>query len=290
MTLSLYNSKHFLGTELTDIKDVRAIVRRADPQTHDATVPLSPHDFFEASINAFIDGEVHFPSKYPLFGQRDRMRIKEFGTVENVDAPANADQRRILADAYFNQILNVVILQGLEKVDGNESQLFPYLKNKFGYLFHVIPTMEGHDSSLNIDRAFNKNGFHSNVYGVPMDDWVYMLRSMVRQVGRNVPGMRIQAKVVDHILERATTEAPEGNNLAKYFGTNGEEYQPNGHDVGIVTDYKRGMPISDMLSVQASGLVKQAKALNEIRDDNDVLDFFGIGRRGKKAVDIYIAP
>src|SRR5204863_6604407 len=131
-----------------------------------STIPHTAYEFFQNSIDSVVRGEIHSFSRFPPMGQRERMRIKEFKTCESTDAPANPDQRLILAEAYFNQIINVFALQALTRTGGDESQVISWLTKTHGDIFQEIPTMQGPTSSLNIDREFNKHSFAGKIDGI----------------------------------------------------------------------------------------------------------------------------
>lgn len=278
-TLINYNTSDYAGTRFENVKDVRSFLRRSAPEALDATIPAKAHRLFSNMVGEFKSGEIHSFSRYPRSGQRERLRTKEFGTCEWTDNPACPDQRIFLATQYFNQLMDYYTLEAMQasEVNGDESKVIPYLRGRYGKLFEVIPTMQGSNSSFDIDCEFNKRGFDGVVAGKSIASWLERSRGLVRNAGNEASGLETQAKIVDHVIGNALSIPGERTTLSRFMGTDMGKYEPNGKNFGIVADYKGRDSIAGNVLTQAEGVRMQGWALARLRDEKELLEFYGIG-------------
>jgi hypothetical protein len=99
LSFMLYNSCHFYGVE-TNLLDVRSVVRRLLATTTDSTLPPNAYSLIKEMIWSLEKGLIHSPSRYPSFGQHDRVRFRAeaaYKTIESIDAPMSPDLRPVLA-------------------------------------------------------------------------------------------------------------------------------------------------------------------------------------------------
>ncbi|MBI4225988.1 hypothetical protein HY612_02640 [Candidatus Roizmanbacteria bacterium] len=276
----LFNTRHIYGID-TGLADVRSVMRRLLATTVDSTLPASAHDLIQETINAIESGAIHSPSRYPASGQHDRIRFRSEGqykTVESIDANMNPDLRLVLTWAYFNQVMNVIALDAIAHTKGDESQVIAYLQTRIGNLLSLIPAV-GKRSSYEQDLLFNKEGYTGRVSWIgnkKFKELLEMVKMITQSYGEKYPAVRTQSKIVSHLIGQQLLPQIEGITLSQYFGIESGKYSPNGLNRGIITGYKQGVELKDLLNIQALGTRLQAEALTGIRDENDLLAFFGI--------------
>lgn len=280
MSFMLSNTRHLYGVD-TNHKDVRAILRRLLPTSHDATIPTNADSYFEEAIQALVSGQIHSLPRFPAQGQHDRLRLRvdaDKNTIESIDASMNPDIRLLLSWTYFNQLLTIIALDALKQpeVSGDESMVIPYLKKTYGSLFSVIPTM-GSGSSFEQDLSFDRSGYAgtiSSMGGKNIAELLVQSAHILKRFAIKYPAIKIQTDIVDHMIHQQLIQ-PANINLAQYFGIESGKYHPNGFNTGIVTDYKSAS-LSDIITVESQGNRLQAEAVQQIRDEADLYSFFGI--------------
>jgi hypothetical protein len=272
----LSNTKDYLGTHIDNMKDIRSIMKRAFLGAQDTTVPNNARDLVLDSMMALKSGDTHEMSRHPVTGQHDRVRvIKEFGTTESVGGAANPDLRIILAHTYFKQLSRALSYKALEATHGDESQVLPYLQKRFengkyGYLFEQLKTQGDPNSSFEQDKRFNSQGFdaegnNGRSYREQMQD----VRTIMRKLGKEFPAFKTQARIVDHVLGKIAEQPDNTLSLAEYLDPE------TGMKGGIVTDYK-SENIAENIRSQAEGTKKQADMLQNIQNEKQLLEFFGL--------------
>ncbi len=269
INFSLYNTRDYLGVHLPDISDGRAIARRGWEGTHDTTVPATVYDFLNEAANAVERGEIHSVSRHPKTGQHGVMRIKEHGGTEGIDGAANPDLRLDLNKAFTDQMMTVFAYEALIETEGDESQALPYLQKKYGNLFQIIPALKGEHSSFQLDLEFNRNRFEGRVFGATFAQYLKQFRGLIRKIGNDFPVFETQAKIVNHVLGKVVQPRQQDIDLSNYLGWE------SGIRTGIITDYK-SPDITENIQAQAEGTEAQALALAQVRDENDLLAFFGL--------------
>ncbi len=280
MSFMLSNTRHLYGVD-TNHRDVRAILRRLLPTSHDATIPLKADQYFAQAVGSLIQGRIHSLPRFPARGQHDRLRLRvdaDKKTVESIDAAMNPDVRIQLAWIYFNQVLSMVALDALAQpqVAGDESKVIPYLEGRFGSLFSLIPTL-GPGSSYKQDFLFDQSGYNATMKQLGGKSFAQLLGEAVvflEKFSKKYPAIKIQSDIVIDMIRKQLANDYEPN-LVEYFGIKSGNYNPNGRNVGILTDHKIASP-SDIIYVEAKGNRLQAESLNQIRDENDLYSFFGI--------------
>lgn len=277
-SLMLYNTHDYLGHHIEGITDTRALLRRKQRGTHDADIPHNAYDFFHQAQLAVENGDIHSFSRYPVSGQHDRLRIKEFGTTEDTDSPANPDLRLVLAKTFFNQLTEIPVYEALEQVGGDESKVIAYLQKKYGDLFTIIPTLRGNNSSFQQDLLFNKERFSGKVQGKTLAEQFDQAKSIIRRIGKEYPVFKTQATIVDHVFTEVTKPPQKGLDLDEYMSIE------SGLNPGILTDYLSPV-IEENIFARADGSRKQSEALLQVRDEKDLLAFFGI--KSKDSVTLY---
>ena len=277
MNFALYNTSHLLSTPIDGISDIRAYLRRTLDSTHDSTIPSSASEFFLKAMLAVADGEIHSFSRYPLRGQHERLRLKEFGTCESIDGASNPDLRIVLAIAYFNQLLNALALKALIATHGNETLAHAWLLENYGPLFHTIDALKGKDSSFQQDKEFNKKGLAGTVKGMSFTEQLYYAQKLMQQIGEELPGLVTQAQVVAHMIGKIVELPKPHVSLRHYLGIESGQYSINGLNRHILTGYKSA-DIRDNLYAQSEGTELHAQfLLTQVRDEKDLLQgFFGI--------------
>lgn len=278
LTFLLYNTRHFYSLD-TNLKDVRSIARRLLATAHNGDIPHQMSSVIQQTVQAFENGDIHSPSRFPASGQHDRIRFRmegNFKTIESIDAPMNPDLRLVLSWAYSNQLMNIIALDALFQVEGDESKVNAYLQRLYGKLFAFIPTI-GVNGSFQQDLAFNKDGFSGRPEnGMDFATLLQNTSDIIASYQTRYPVIKLQAAVVTHIIRQHLLPKRDCISLAEYFGIENGTYQANGNDTGIVTDYKKSMPLDDIIAIQHEATEKQAQQLNKVKTDQDIKDFFGI--------------
>jgi len=276
-SLMLYNTRHMYGVD-TKLRDVRSIARRLLSTAHDSSVPANAQALMHDMIRALTEGEVHSASRYPASGQHDRVRYRAdgFNTVESIDAPMNPDLRLVLAWTYLNQVMNTIAIDALHNTHGDESRVLEHLQRQYGPIFAEIPTM-GAGSSYEYDLSFNKSGYAGKPSGSTRNfgQMTEEIGSILTDFGKRFPALRTQIDIVTHVLRQASSQ-PTHQTLENYMGISSGEFDPYGGLSGIVTDYKAGVPVSDLLAIQNAGTNLQAQALANVSDETELLHFFGL--------------
>jgi hypothetical protein len=265
----LFNTRHYLGHDI-HVADVRAIARRGYRGTHDYTIPSDVYEYFEESIRAVKAGEIHSPSRHKVTAEHGVVRTKEFLTTEGVDGAANGDLRLVLTKAFADQMREVLAYEALIAVDGDSSQVIPYLQLKYGRLFNQIPAIIGKNNSHEQDLAFNKHHFESKVSGVTYRNQILRIMAIFEEICGRYPILQSQTRIVCHVLEKVSRKPDRSLSLEEYLNWQ------TGIKTGIVTDYKSPGNITENIKIQAKALAAQTKALRQVSTEQDLLKFFGL--------------
>jgi hypothetical protein len=274
---ALYNTRHLLSHDLDQkdvipgIADVRAILRRAIHGTHDIDAPMNAYEYFENAIRQVMLGKIHSPSRFSAKAEHAVVRVKEFATIESIDAPATPDLRLALAKAYHDQLRDILAYEAMIATQGDETKVLAYLNNKYGHdLFLRISAIQGRNSSYKQDFAFNKARYAAKIGKEKYSDHIARIQQIMQRIGNDFPIYKTQALIVNHILSNITRKPrPDIYTLADYLN------YKTGIKPGIITDYKHGDPV-ELVLVQAEALKVQVKALSKVRDNTDLLEFFGV--------------
>jgi hypothetical protein len=262
----LYSTRHYVGTDIT-VADVRALARRGYRGTHDYSIPSDVYEYFEESIRAVKKGEVHSPSRHKATAEHGVVRTKEFLTTEGVDGAGNGDLRLVLTKAFADQLREVLAYEALIAVDGDSSQVIPYLQLQYGRLFNQIPAIEGKNNSHEQDLAFNKKRFETKISGTTYRNQMLRIINIVKEIGERYPTLQIQARIVCHVLDRVS-QKPDKSTLEEYLDWK------TGIKTGIVTDHKSANNIEENVKVQAKALTEQTAALSKVTTEQELLEFF----------------
>jgi len=273
----LYNSCHFYGVE-TNLLDVRSVARRLLATTTDSTLPPDANSLIEEMIYSMRQGLIHSSSRYPSFGQHDRVRFRAeaaYKTVESIDAPMSPDLRPVLAWVFFNQILNLLALEAMIEVLGDESKVIDNLQRKWGNLFKVIPTL-GVGSSFEADLQFNQYGYEGVIYGKSFREWLILTKEILNSYLDEYPILSIQIRIVTELIDRQLSSSSKTTDLFAYLGIERGNYKANGKNLGILTIQKKGIPVNEIIEIQNQATLYQANYLSSVSDKEDLLNFFGI--------------
>ncbi|MGB9882959.1 MAG: hypothetical protein ACPLRN_00360 [Microgenomates group bacterium] len=276
VSFMLYNTCYLYGVD-TNLLDVRSIARRLLATTIDSSLPNNAQDLINEMIRAMEKGLIHSPSRYPPFGQHDRVRFRaegQYKTIESIDGPMTPDLRLILAWVFFNQILNVVGLEAIIQTGGDETKALEYLQRRWGNLFLTIPTT-GKNSSFEADLIFNQYGYGGIFFGQSFKQWLINIKQFLELFQQQYPYFLTQAITVEKMIENQLAK-PGFADLASYLGIEKGDYQPNGQNLGILTSHKKDLPPKELIMVQNQATYLQAKILSEIRDEKDLLAFFDL--------------
>ena len=273
----LYNSCHFYGRE-TNLLDVRSMVRRLLATTTDSTLPPDAYSLIKEMILSMENGLIHSPSRYPSFGQHDRIRFRAeaaYKTIESIDAPMSPDLRPVLTWVFFNQILNLIGLETIVETGGDESKVIENLKKKWGDLFLVIPTL-GVNSSFEADLQFNQYGYEGIIYERSFRNWLTSAKKMLNSYLEKYPFLSTQIKVIMGMIDRQLSFSSEKVDLSTYLGIEKGDYQANGNNLGVLTIHKKGIPVNEIIEIQNQATFSQANYLSLISNEEELLSFFGI--------------
>lgn len=271
----LYNTNYLYGID-TKLKDVRSVVRRLLATTIDDGLYSNSKELLEGMIEEMTVGKIHSPSRFPATGQHDRVRFRaeaKYKTVESIEAPMTPDLRLVLGWVFFNQILNVIALDAMENTEGDESRVLEYLQQRWGDIFTLLPTL-GSYSSFSFDLVFNQNGFDEKIGGKTIREKINDLRGIIRFYANEYSAIRTQVEIVDFLISQGLSE--QNFDLEGYLGIKNGLYIPDRKNKGLITESKRGRDVLEIIEVQHRGTLLQAQALLEIRDENDLKDFFGL--------------
>ncbi len=277
MSFALYNTRHLYGYD-TGGRDVRSVIRRLLASAHSSQIPDRAIIFVKEAFRSLKDGSIHSLPRYPRGGQHDVLRLRMDGdkrTVESIDAPMNPDLRLVLFWTYFNQVMNVMAVEAMAATGGDEAAVLPYLQTKWGSLFRPISAL-GQDSSYEHDLEFNRAGFAGVLsrYGAGNIGQVLNLAgAVVDHYGTMYPAVKTQADIIGQCLDRVTSRG-EDNDLVAYFGTEKGYFEPNGLNLGLVTDHKKGLDPKELVLSQNLATLCQAEALAHVRDEQDLRAFF----------------
>ena len=265
----------------TGLKDVRSILRRLLATTINSSLPSNAEQLMNQTVLAMESGEIHSPSRFPAQGQHDRVRFRseaKYKTVESIDAPMNPDLRLVLMWVYFNQIMNVIALDALVQTKGDESRVIDFLKCRWGNIFFPIPTL-GKDSSFEQDLEFNQNRFNGKIKRLgnkTFQDTLISVNKIIEYYSCRYPAIYTQAKIVSKMINQLLSPQIGGTSLSAYLGIENGNYNPNGLNRGIITDYKTDSALQELIEIQSKATQLQAEALCGIRDEQDLQVFFGI--------------
>lgn len=277
LSFMLYNTAYCYGQD-ANTKDGRSIMRRLLSTAHGGNLPQSAEDYVHGAVVALEEGDIHSLARYPKHSQHDRTRIRMDGiTMESIDAPMNPDLRLVLGWTYINQIMNVIALDALNKTNGDESRVSKQLQEMYGEIMSPISALGEERSSFAHDLIFNKEGFNGKAPW--MQDSYRGILSKIVQVfetfANDYPGLRNYVTIVNSLIQNVGN--PSGNqSLAEYMGIENGAYQPNGKNIGIITDAKKGLEVHELIDIQSKGTKLQAEALMRVQGDEDLLAFFGI--------------
>lgn len=270
----LYNTSFLYGIN-TGLKDVRSIIRRLLATTTDGKIPSDSQSLINGMIEKLVIGEIHSPSRYPATGQHDRVRFraeKQYKTVESIDAPMVPDLRLVLGWIFFNQILNVIALEAISQTNGDESEVIDYLKQKFGNIFSVLPTM-GENSCYSYDLIFNKFGLDGSVNGTSFRKKLLEVKKIVEFYGNSYRAIQVQSAIVSHLIEQALSK--QNSDLNSFLGFENGRFIPN-RNTGLITDAKKGLTLQELIEIQSIATKRQAEQLFYCNDLKNLLSFFGL--------------
>jgi hypothetical protein len=265
----LFSTRHYLGHDIK-VADVRALARRGYRGTHDYSIPDDVYTYFEESIRSVKAGEVHSPSRHKATAEHGVVRTKEFLTTEGVDGASNTDLRLVMTKAFADQVREILACEALIVVDGDSSQVIPYLQLKYGRLFNQIPAIVGKNNSHEQDLAFNKTRFETKISGTTYRNQIVRMITIFKEIGERYPSLQTQTRIVCHVLDRVSQKPDESLSLEEYLNWK------TGIKKGILTDYKSASDIAANIKIQAKALVEQATALSTIATEQDLLAFFGL--------------
>lgn len=277
LSFMMYNTQHCYG-ENTGVKDVRSVMRRLLSTAHGGQIPDSAEQYVREAVTSLEEGSIHSLPRYPAHSQHDRIRIRMDGvTMESIDAPMNPDLRLVLGWAYMNQIMNVIALDAMEKTNGDETQVLPYLQGRFGELMNSISAMGKSQSSYAHDLVFNEKGYKGRAPWMKKNyaDSVQDIINIFEQYAIEYPAIKTYVAIANTLLN-SSVQPTRSKSLEEYFGIENGVYNPNGFNTGIVTDAKKGIGIQELITVQSKATKLQAEALAQISSDRDLLTFFGI--------------
>lgn len=277
LSFMMYNTSYCYGVD-TGVSDVRSIMRRLLSTAQGGSMPQSVEEYVHESVLALETGSIHSLPRYPAHSQHDRIRIRMDGvTMESIDAPMNPDLRLVLGWAYMNQIMNVIALDAMEKTNGNEMQILPYLQSRFGELMNPIQAMGESQSSYAHDLEFNAKGYEgrapwmSRNYGDSVRDIIQIFK----QYAAEYPIIKTYVAIANKILEDVI-QPTQSHSLEEYFGIESGVYSANGLNTGIVTEAKKGVDLKRLIDVQSKATRQHAEALAQIDNEEDLFAFFGI--------------
>lgn len=277
LSFMMYNTSYCYGVD-TGVSDVRSIMRRLLSTAHGGAMPQSVEEHVHESVLALKNGSIHSLPRYPAHSQHDRIRIRMDGvTMESIDAPMNPDLRLVLGWSYMNQIMNVIALDAMEKTQGDETQVLPYLQAKFGELMNPIQAMGESQSSYVHDLEFNKKGYGGKVPWMSKNygDSVRDIMQIFEQYAKEYPIIRTYVAIANRILNDVI-QPVRSRSLEEYFGIENGVYRANGHNTGIVTDAKKGVDLERLIDVQSKATRLQAEVLAQVGSEEELLAFFGI--------------
>lgn len=276
MSFMLYNTQYCYGVD-TEQNDVRSIMRRLLATTHGGEMPHSAEEYMRKAVESLTDGRIHSLARYPAESQHDRTRIRVDGiTMESIDGAMNPDLRLVLGWTYINQIMNVIALDALDDVNGDESKVLGRLQDKIGPMMKNVPAM-GNESCYEHDLIFNKGGYNAKAPWMDQTyaDSIQAITALFDSYAVQYPAMRTYVKIANHVLSQSS-QKNAGVSLEEYFGIENGIYKPNGKNRGIVTDAKKGLSVQQLIDIQSKATRLQAEALSQVQDDAGLLAFFGI--------------
>ena len=276
MSFMLYNTAYCYGTDM-GTKDGRSILRRLLSTAHGGESPNSAEEYVHTAVKALEEGEIHSLARHPKHSQHDRTRLRMDGvTMESIDGAMNPDLRLVLGWTYINQVMNVIALDALNEVKGDESKVLGYLKNSVGPLMNGVPAM-GEKSSYKHDLIFNSNGYEGKASWMTKTyaDSIKDITKLFDSYAKKYPAIHTYVKIANHILSRVVQKS-EGTTLEEYLGIESGTYNANGKNKGIVTDAKKGLSIQQLIDIQSKATRLQAEALSQVNDESGLLAFFGI--------------
>lgn len=276
LSFMLYNTSYCYGTDV-GTKDGRSIMRRLLSTAHGGDMPQSAEEYVRTAVDALEKGYIHSLARHPKHSQHDRIRIRMDGvTMESIDGAMNPDLRLVLGWTYINQIMNVIALDALKDVHGDESKVLNHLQSSIGSMMRSIPVMGG-ESSFAHDLVFNKEGYDGRAKWMEKTyaESVVDISKLFSHYVKKYPAIGTYVKIANHILTQVTHKN-EGVSLEEYLGIENGMYKANGKNKGIVTDAKKGLSVQQLIDIQSKATCLQAEALSQIKDDLDLLSFFGI--------------
>lgn len=276
MSFMLYSTSYCYGADV-GTKDGRSIMRRLLSTTHGGENPHSAEEYIHGAVQALEDGDIHSLARHPKHSQHDRTRIRMDGvTMESIDGAMNPDLRLVLGWTYINQIMNVIALDALNEVGRDESKVLSYLGTINGPLMKEIPTM-GKESSYEHDLIFNKYGYAGKAVWMDKsyEESIHDITKLFTFYAKKYPVIKTYVEIANHILNQVSQEN-KNVGLEEYFGVENGIYQPNGKNIGIVTDAKKGLSVQQLIDIQSRATRLQAEALVQVNDDRQLLAFFGI--------------
>jgi hypothetical protein len=271
VSFMLYNSSAVYSQE-TGLKDARSVIRRLLSTTHDATLPTDADGVISSTIKQLENGSIHSPSRFPVSGQHDRVRIrmeKNFQTVESIDAPMCPDLRLVIAWVMFQSILDTLALESLTKAQGNETEAIKYLESVHGPSLSYQSSL-GNNSSYEWDLRFNNFGYRDQ----QIFDTALKALDLTERIGDSYPSLRTHTAVLNHVLS-STISSPNKLDLSLRLGIVSGKYDASIPYKGLVTDHKQHTT-QELIELQHEATKLQAKSLTNVRDDQDLLELVGI--------------
>lgn len=276
LSFMLYNTSYCYGTDV-GTKDGRSIMRRLLSTAHGGNIPQSAEEYVRTAVDALEKGDIHSLARHPKHSQHDRIRIRMDGvTMESIDGAMNPDLRLVLGWTFINQIMNVIALDALREVCGDESKVSNHLQSSIGSMMRSIPAMGG-ESSFAHDLVFNKEGFEGKAKWMEKTyaQSVIDITKLFSHYAKKYPAIKTYVDIANHVLAQVS-QKNNGARLEEYFGIEKGTYQTNGKNIGIVTDAKAGLSVKQLIDIQSKATKLQAEALSQVHDDASLKVFFGL--------------
>lgn len=265
----LFGTTHMYSHK-TDLHDVRSIAKRMLNTTHDSELPLSEQEYMVNAIGAVEEGTIHSKSRYPASGQHDRVRIRDL-TVESIEYPISPDLRAILVATFAQEIMDTIAKEALVASNGDEVYALQLIQEKYGSIMETQTSL-GEDSAHEWDVIFNKSGYKD-----PKILWAHkeMMR-VINEVGRRYEPLRVNADLITHYAQ-SVTHPVDHPDLASRLGlTLEDQYDQTVPILGLVSEHKRGMKISELIDIQHKATKAQAASLSKVTSTEDLYRYFGI--------------
>lgn len=290
------NTSHFYGEDL-EVRDVRKVMRYILYSTHGSVqLPQNAEEWIASMEHQLKTGKVHSIGRFPESAQHSTCRMRtDKRTIESTSPPQHPDYRMLIGWSLYTKMLDPFAEEALAAARGDEALAVKMLQESHPWLFKYQSAMlRAEDGQMDFagqvhntpsayewDMSFNAGGWDACVPGMNMsfkDGLAEVQGVVVQGVAQRYPRyFDTYGKIVNHLID---SQLQSGNvapaSLAEWHGVENGVYRPNGRNVGLVTDAKRGMSPSDAARVHAEAFRLQTAALKGVRDDSDLLEFYGI--------------